>query len=353
MTNNNILEVKQFTYNSEVNEGNSGTAKDLDWTASHCKRLVLTGACTITETLPTGPCRLTLRLDQDVTGSRTLTPPATWRFAGGSAPTLTTTPCTYDLWEGFFDGTSITWRVFAAGVPWTEAEIEAWVNSTLTPVAWYWKNHWTLNGSDVSQWDDLSSNARHATQSTADDQPAGVDDTDDYCDFDNDDGTNGDALACNAAFAALSGLAGAAVLTAYQRSDTSTGTLFVGDTSDLAYLCVTTAASRVYVGGAYVNYAAASASTNYVDLVYYDGTQATNTTKVRLWRDGSELTSTADSGTVPTTLPTMTAGQFGRGGASTNPFDGRLYLSIILGYTPTAAQLTTLNDLAKVLLAFY
>ena len=52
-------------------------------------------------------------------------------------------------------------------------------------VAWYEASRGvTLNGSDVSQWSDLSGNLNHLIQATPGDQPLWVDSTYDYIDFD-------------------------------------------------------------------------------------------------------------------------------------------------------------------------
>ena len=70
----------------------------------------MTGNCTFTFTAPTGDTgnvwRLRLKLVQDGTGSRTVTWP-TIKWAGGAAPTLTTTATTgTDIITFEYDGTS-------------------------------------------------------------------------------------------------------------------------------------------------------------------------------------------------------------------------------------------------------
>ncbi len=61
---------------------------------------------TFTFTAPTKPCNLLLKLIQDGTGSREATWPATVKWVGGTAPTLTTTASGVDIVSFFFDGTS-------------------------------------------------------------------------------------------------------------------------------------------------------------------------------------------------------------------------------------------------------
>lgn len=85
--------------------GNSGTAKTLDWTSGMAQKLTLTGNCTLTINNPTAAGTMfTLVLIQDGTGSRTVTWPGTITWKGGAAPTLTTTNSKADiihlLWNG-------------------------------------------------------------------------------------------------------------------------------------------------------------------------------------------------------------------------------------------------------------
>lgn len=61
---------------------------------------------TFTFTAPSNPCNLMLMLVQDTTGSRTATWPATVRWAGGSAPTLSTAANAIDIVSFFYDGTN-------------------------------------------------------------------------------------------------------------------------------------------------------------------------------------------------------------------------------------------------------
>jgi len=60
---------------------------------------------TFTFTAPTNPCTLMLTLIQDATGSRTATFPATVKWAGGTAPTLTTAANARDKVALDWDGT--------------------------------------------------------------------------------------------------------------------------------------------------------------------------------------------------------------------------------------------------------
>ena len=94
-------------FDAEVDNGNSGTADTIDWTAGNKQRSTLTGNCTFTfSPEPTGPCSLTLKLVQDGTGSRTVTWPADVKWPGGTAPTLTTTASAVDIVTFYYDGTA-------------------------------------------------------------------------------------------------------------------------------------------------------------------------------------------------------------------------------------------------------
>lgn len=93
-------------YFTETDNGNSSTADTIDWTKSNHQKSTLTGNCTFTFTAPNGPCMLSLKLVQDGTGSRTVTWPAAVHWAGGTAPTLTTTASKVDVITFYYDGST-------------------------------------------------------------------------------------------------------------------------------------------------------------------------------------------------------------------------------------------------------
>lgn len=105
--NNVISGVKTLTFNGEIDDGNSSTADTIDWSTGQKHKSTMTGNCTYTFTAPAGPCNLLLKLIQDGTGSRLATWPATVKWAGGAAPTLTTTATTgTDIVSFYYDGTN-------------------------------------------------------------------------------------------------------------------------------------------------------------------------------------------------------------------------------------------------------
>ncbi len=106
MGNNNITGAKQVCFNGVVAGGNkTGATQNLaDWTAGSLCLITLTGNCTGTSTMtsPTGVSRLTLMIN---TGGFTIsTWPATVKWRGGVAPTLTASGL--DIITFIWDGSS-------------------------------------------------------------------------------------------------------------------------------------------------------------------------------------------------------------------------------------------------------
>lgn len=96
----------QAIYDEEYDNGNSGTAQTIDWRRGNKQLSTLTGNATFTFIDPDGPCNLMFRLLQDGTGSRTASWPSAVKWAGGTAPTLTTTASAMDIIAFYFDGTN-------------------------------------------------------------------------------------------------------------------------------------------------------------------------------------------------------------------------------------------------------
>jgi hypothetical protein len=92
-----------FTQQSTTGDGTT----TIDWTLGN-KFYFTFGAQndTITFTHPTNPCNLLLLLKQDATGSRTVTWDGDVMWAGGTAPTLTTTGAAIDIVSFYYDGTN-------------------------------------------------------------------------------------------------------------------------------------------------------------------------------------------------------------------------------------------------------
>ena len=105
-----VISAAQFTteayFDAEVDNGNSGAADTIDWTAGNKQKSTLTDDVTYTFVDPSGPCHLTLKLVQDATGSRDATWPAevTWL---GDEPTWSDGAATKTIIVSFyFDGTT-------------------------------------------------------------------------------------------------------------------------------------------------------------------------------------------------------------------------------------------------------
>lgn len=103
---NDIINIELAEFETEVDNGNSGTADTIDWGAGNNQKSTLTGNVTYTFTAPSGPARLQLRLIQDATGSRTVTWPASVKWPGGTAPTLSTAASSVDVITLWYDGTN-------------------------------------------------------------------------------------------------------------------------------------------------------------------------------------------------------------------------------------------------------
>lgn len=104
--NQDIQNIKLAEFNSEVDNGNSGAADTVDWGAGNKQKSTLTGNVTYTFTAPSGPCNLVFKMIQDGVGTRTATFPATVKWAGGTAPTLSTASGSVDIVTFYYDGTN-------------------------------------------------------------------------------------------------------------------------------------------------------------------------------------------------------------------------------------------------------
>jgi hypothetical protein len=105
--NNDIYDVSVASFRI-YNHGNTSTATTITWDNGSYQTCTLTGNCTIAFVAPTIPAttmaRLTLMLQQDNVGSRTVTWPSTVRWSGSTAPTLTTTGTIRDAATFIYNG---------------------------------------------------------------------------------------------------------------------------------------------------------------------------------------------------------------------------------------------------------
>ena len=87
-----------------------GTTTTLDCTTANSFRVVLTGnITTFTVSNPSDGQTITVRFKQDASGSRTIAWPASFRWAGGGAPLLSTAINAEDLLSAQYDATDATW----------------------------------------------------------------------------------------------------------------------------------------------------------------------------------------------------------------------------------------------------
>lgn len=90
---------------AEYDSGNSGTTKTLDWSNGSAQKSTLTGSVTYTLTNPVTGGAYVIRIVQGAS-SYTVTWPASVKWSGGTAPTITVTNGKIDLINLYWDGTS-------------------------------------------------------------------------------------------------------------------------------------------------------------------------------------------------------------------------------------------------------
>jgi hypothetical protein len=98
---------RNATFNTEVNNGNSGTGKTIDWNAGNKQTIVTTASGTLTFIAPSGPCNLLLRIVHEASATAyTYGYPATVKWSGGTKPSTTNTSGAVDIIAFYFDGTN-------------------------------------------------------------------------------------------------------------------------------------------------------------------------------------------------------------------------------------------------------
>ncbi len=99
-----VSATKAIVFTAEIDNGNSGTSKTIDWTSGNKQKLTMTGNCTLTFTAPAGACTLTLRLIQS-SGGHTATWP-TIKWLNAAAGSLTAAAAAVDVLTLYYDGTN-------------------------------------------------------------------------------------------------------------------------------------------------------------------------------------------------------------------------------------------------------
>ena len=105
MTNNDVLGVKIAGFSGEVDNGNSGAAKTIDFTTGSLQKVSLNAACTFTLIFP-APGRYQLKLVAAAGAGAVTWPSAKW-FSSPTAPALSTTPGNVSIISFYFDGTVV------------------------------------------------------------------------------------------------------------------------------------------------------------------------------------------------------------------------------------------------------
>jgi hypothetical protein len=105
---NKTIEAGTFTngYTEETATANTSTAYTISLANGSLQILTLTGSCTFTFPTAAAGKSFTLLLKQDGTGGRTVTWPATVKWPGGTAPTITSTASKLDKFIFTSDGTN-------------------------------------------------------------------------------------------------------------------------------------------------------------------------------------------------------------------------------------------------------
>ena len=102
---NDLINIQLAEFDDEFDNGNSSTADTIDWNEGNNQISTLTGNVTYTFTAPSGPARLQLRILTGA-GSFAVVWPSTVKWAGGTAPTITTTASAVDIITIWYDGTN-------------------------------------------------------------------------------------------------------------------------------------------------------------------------------------------------------------------------------------------------------
>lgn len=102
-----LTNVRTVSFGSEYSNGSqSGPTYTVDWNNGQKQTIILTGnITTLTLTAPAGVGNFLLRIVQDGTGSRTITWPASVKWVGGVAPTLSIGGDAEDIVTFYYNGT--------------------------------------------------------------------------------------------------------------------------------------------------------------------------------------------------------------------------------------------------------
>jgi hypothetical protein len=98
---------KSAVYDEEIANTSSSNATTIDWTAGNKQKYTNSENSTLTFTAPAGKCNLILKIVHAANATTfTVTWPASVKWAGGVAPTLTQTSGAIDIVSFYYDGTN-------------------------------------------------------------------------------------------------------------------------------------------------------------------------------------------------------------------------------------------------------
>lgn len=95
---------KTVTFSSLVDNGNSGAAKEINWTEGNKQKITLDDNVTLTFVNPAGPCNLTFKIIQDAGGANTITWPGGILWTAQTEPTISAAGDSIDIITFFYDG---------------------------------------------------------------------------------------------------------------------------------------------------------------------------------------------------------------------------------------------------------
>jgi hypothetical protein len=101
-----ISSVQTLTFEGEVDNGTSGASKTVTWGAGQKQRITISANTTLTFSAPPGVGNFLLKCIQGTGAPFTITWPATVKWPGGDAPTLSSTNGAIDIVSFYYDGTS-------------------------------------------------------------------------------------------------------------------------------------------------------------------------------------------------------------------------------------------------------
>ena len=98
-------QVDTLTFNSEIDNGNSGVSQTIDWTSGNKQKTTLTDNASFSFTDPSGPTNVVLHVVQDGTGGRNPSWPSSVKWEGGTKPDLSGDAAnTERIFSFYFDG---------------------------------------------------------------------------------------------------------------------------------------------------------------------------------------------------------------------------------------------------------